>query len=313
MNSIWLIIKKHMWSYVFIIPMFLLFIAFTFYPLMASAYYTFFNWDGIGVPADFVGFKNYINIASDPFFWNAFKNTIIYTVILVPIQVSLALLLATVLNSKWLKARYIFGAIFFLPVVSTAAIVGIVVSILISVGGKNINAILINFGFINSSIDWLGDHRTALGLIILVGVWISLGYPIIYFLAALQSVKQELYDAAMLDGANALKLFWYITLPSIRPIFFVILFITTLYSLRVFDIIQTMTRGGPYYATDVVSTYIYRMAFYTTERGEAFARIGYASAAAFFLGLLIMGISIFQFIAIRYLYKQRSEGKFINR
>ena len=285
--------------------MFVLFLAFTLYPLLSSVRYTFYDWDGIGVPRDFVGFKHYVNIASDPFFWNAFKNTLAYTAVLVPAQLTLALALAVALNSQWLKARYIFRAAFFSPVVTSSAVVGIVISLLANTAGSEINSVLVNLGLMERPIDWLGDPRTAMWVVIGVGVWIGLGYPMIYFLAALQSVERELYNAAKIDGAGNLALFWHITIPSIRPVALVVLLITTLHALRVFDTVQVMTRGGPYFATDVVSTYIYRQAFYSTEGGESYARLGYASAAAFFMGLLVMGISILQLAAVRYAARQR--------
>jgi len=289
-------------------PMFVLFLAFTLYPLLSSVRYTFYDWDGIGVPRDFVGFKHYVNIASDPFFWNAFKNTLAYTAVLVPAQLTLALALAVALNSHWLKASYIFRAAFFSPVVTSSAVVGIVISLLANSAGNEINSVLVNLGLMERPIDWLGDPRTAMWVVIGVGVWIGLGYPMIYFLAALQSVERELYNAAKIDGAGNLALFWHITIPSIRPVALVVLLITTLHALRVFDTVQVMTRGGPYFATDVVSTYIYRQAFYSAEGGESYARLGYASAAAFFMGLLVMGISILQLAAVRYAARQRREN-----
>ena len=157
--------------------------------------------------------------------------------------------------------------------------------------------------------DWLGDPQTAMWVIIAVGIWIGLGYPLIYFLAAMQSIDPELYDAAKMDGAGSINLFRYLTLPLIRPVGIVVLLITTLHSLRVFDIVQVMTRGGPYFATDVVGTYIYRQAFYMTAAGDDAGQVGYASAAAFFMGVLVMGISLLQFVAVRSAARQRSEAK----
>jgi len=308
MNSPQSHLKKHVWSYIFVMPMFVLFLCFTLYPLLASVRYTFYNWDGIGIPKDFVGVTHYVSIAQDLLFWNAFKNTFIYTAVLVPTQLTLALGLAMVLNSRWLRARPVFRAIFFSPVVTSSAIVGIVISLLTSTAGHDVNTMLLRLHLIERPIDWLGNPHTALWIIIVTGVWIGLGYPVIYFLAALQSVEQGLYDAAKVDGAGGFVLFWHITLPLIRPVGLVVLLITVLHSLRVFDIVQVMTRGGPYFATDVVGTYIYRQAFYANEVGDSDANLGFASAAAFFMGLLVMGISALQLAAIRYTAQQRKAG-----
>jgi len=309
--SLWPRIKKHAWSYAFVMPMFALFLAFTLYPLLASVHYTFYDWDGIGSPEDFVGFKHYANIVKDPFFWNAFKNTFIYTAVLVPTQLTFALGLAVVLNSRWLRAKSVFRSVFFSPVVTSSAIVGIVISLLSTTVGDDINRMLIEVGVLGRPVDWLGYPRTAMGVIIAVGIWIGLGYPLIYFLATLQSIEPELYDAAMVDGAGPFVLFWRITIPLIRPVGLVVLLITMLHSLRVFSLVQVMTKGGPYFATDVVGTYIYRKAFYVTHEGDTMARLGYASAAAFFMGVLVMGISFIQLAAVRYAARQRQENRLV--
>ena len=313
MSGLWASIRKHGWSYVFVAPMFVLFLAFTLYPLLASVRYTFYDWAGIGAPKSFVGLKHYLNIAGDRFFWNAFKNTALYTVVLVPTQLLLALALAVILNIRWLKGRYVFRSVFFSPVVTSSAIVGIVISLLTTTAGDDVNKLLIRAGLLARPIDWLGDPRTAMWLIIAVGVWIGLGYPTIYFLAALQSIEPEMYDAAKVDGAGSLALFWHITIPLIRPVGVVVLLITTLHSLRVFDTVQVMTGGGPFFATDVVRTYIYRQSFYITETGDPEARLGYASAAAFFMGLLVMGISVLQLAAVRYAARHRKQNRMTGR
>ena len=309
MHNLWSSVRKHIWSYAFVMPMFVLLLSFTLYPLLASVRYTFYDWDGIGIPKDFVGFKHYISIAQDPFFWNAFRNTFVYTIVLVPTQLTLALGLAVILNSNWLRARSVFRFIFFSPIVTSSAVVGIVISLAFTVVGDDIGKALMGVGILERPIDWLGNPRTALWVVIAVGIWISLGYPLIYFLAALQSIDPELYDAAKVDGASPLSLFWRITVPLIRPVGLVVLLITTLHSLRVFNIVQVMTMGGPYFATDVVGTFIYRQAFYIDEAGDSEARLGYASAAALFMGLLVMGISLLQIAAVRHAARQRSENR----
>jgi ABC-type sugar transport system permease subunit len=302
-------LKKYHWQYLFVLPMFALFLVFTVYPLLDSVRYTFYDWNGIGAPQDFVGFKHYINITNDFFFWNAFKNTFIYTAVLVPIQLMLALVLAVILNSRKLKAKYAFRGIFFSPVVTPPAIVGVVFVLLINTASVDINKWLISLGLLKRPIDVIGDPRMALWVIIAIGVWIGLGYPMLYFLAALQSINQDLYDAARVDGAGNVASFWYITLPMIRPIAVIVFLITTLHSLRVFDMVQVMTRGGPYFATEVVGTYIYRYAFRINAVGDSDAALGYASAAAFYMGMIVMIISLLQLFAVRYATRQRKQNR----
>jgi ABC-type sugar transport system permease subunit len=305
MASIWSQLRKNAWAYLFILPMFVLFLGFTLYPMLASVRYTLYKWDGIGLPVDFVGFQNYLDIARDQFFWNAFGNTFLYTIAVVPVQLLIALALSVVLNQQWLKAKRIFRFVFISPIVTSAAIIGILFTILTNTAGQDLNELLVGAGILDQSVDWLGNPGTALGLIIMVGIWIGLGYPLIIFIAALQSIDRDLYDAARVDGADSFTTFWRITVPLIRPVILIVFLITTLHSLRVFDIVQVMTRGGPYFATDVVGTYIYRQAFFINATGDSASRLGYASAAAFFMGVLVMGITIIQYFVVQRAIRQR--------
>ena len=305
MANIWSQLRKNAWAYLFILPMFALFLGFTLYPMLASVRYTLYKWDGIGLPVDFVGLQNYLDIARDQFFWNAFGNTFLYTLAVVPVQLLIALALSVILNQHWLKAKRFFRFVFISPIVTSAAIIGILFTILTNTAGQDLNELLVGAGILDQSIDWLGNPGTALGLIIMVGIWIGLGYPLIIFIAALQSIDRDLYDAARVDGADSFTTFWRITVPLIRPVILIVFLITTLHSLRVFDIVQVMTRGGPYFATDVVGTYIYRQAFFINATGDSAARLGYASAAAFFMGVLVMGITIIQYFVVQRAIKQR--------
>jgi ABC-type sugar transport system permease subunit len=298
-------IKKQIWPYLFILPMVILFVVFTIYPLLASVRYTFYNWDGIGIPRDFVGLKHYFTIAKDPFFWNAFKNTFFYTGVVTFVQIAVALVLATILNSKSLKFNKVFRMIFFSPVLTSPAIVGIVISLLVISGGGIFSQVLRDLGWIEKPVDWLGNPYTAIWIVITVGIWLGLGYPLIYFLAGLQSINQDLYNAARVDGAGEIALYRHITMPLLRPIIVVVLLLITLRSLRVFDTVQVMTKGGPYFATDVVGTYIYRYTFVPSALGDIEANLGFASAAAFFMGVLVMVISIILVVVMRYVSIKR--------
>jgi ABC-type sugar transport system permease subunit len=299
-------IGKHFWPIVFVLPMVVLFLLFTVYPLLSSARYTLYDWEGIGIPTDFVGLKHYAAIARDPLFWNAFAHSFLYTGVVVPVQFLVALVLAVVLTGRKLKAKGFFRTIFFSPVVTSQAIVGIVVTLLVIGAGGAISDTLQTMALIERPVDWLGNPRTAMGIVIAVGIWLGLGYPLIYFMAGLQSINQDLYDAARVDGAGAGQLFRHITVPSIRPLIAVVLLLMTLHSLRVFDTVQVMTRGGPYFATDVVGTYIYRYAFVPSTAGDVESNLGFASAAAFFMGILVMLISVIQAMAARRFTTQKS-------
>ena len=301
-------VRDHGWSYLFLVPMLALVVPFVIYPLVASIEITLYNWDGIGHPTQYVGLDNFVRVAHDPMFWNAFKHTFEYAGVLVPIQLTLALILALVLNNPRLRGATIYRAVYFSPVVTSAALVGIVVSLLLTSLGEPLNGVLLRLGIIHQAIDWLGSPTFALPTIIAVGIWHTLGYNLVYFLAGLQSIPQELYEAAAVDGANAWHRFWDVTVPMLRDVGAVILFLAILGSLQVFDLVLVMTGGGPYYASEVVSTYIYHFAF-TPAAVQAEANVGYASAAAFFMGVLVMGLTGAQLLAVALMRRGRGASR----
>ncbi|HLG51559.1 MAG TPA: sugar ABC transporter permease [Chloroflexota bacterium] len=300
-------LRRHGWSYLFLIPLFALVLPFVVYPLIASVEITLYDWDGIGHPTRYVGLDNFARVIHDPLFWNAFAHTFEYAGVLVPIQLTLALALALVLNNPRLRGAAVYRAIYFAPVVTSAALVGIVVSLLLTSVGQSLNHALLQLGLVREPVDWLGSPTLALPTIIAVGIWHTFGYNLVYFLAGLQSIPRELFEAAAVDGANAWQRFRYITVPMLREVGAVILFLAILGSLQVFDLVLVMTGGGPYYASEVVSTYIYRFAF-TPAAVQAEANVGYASAAAFLMGLLVMGLTALQFLAAGVLRRQRAEA-----
>ncbi|MFD1543533.1 carbohydrate ABC transporter permease [Nonomuraea guangzhouensis] len=293
------------WSYVYVLPMLVLLLAFVIYPIVASLGYTFYRWDGIGEPGDFVGLANFARVMTDSIFWGALRNTFFYVLIVVPVQLVLALALALVLNNKRLRARTFYRTIFFLPVVTSAAVVGVVVQLLFSNFGDVVNDLLMSLGLTHEYIDWLGDPNFAMIIIIGVGIWHTLGYNLVYFLAGLQTIPDELYEAARLDGAGALASFRYITVPMLRSVGVVIVLLSVIGSFQVFDLVQVLTNGGPYFATEVVNTYIYHLAFGGFGGTGVERDVGLASAASFFYGLLLIVFAVLQGLFLRVLVRRR--------
>lgn len=300
---IWRATKKHFWSYAFLAPMAVLVALFVIYPLVASLQITLYDWNGIGNPTRYVGFQHFITVAQDPLFWNAFKHTFTYAAVLVPIQLAIALVLALVLNNPRLRGSTIYRAIYFSPVVTSAALVGIVMSMLLGSVGTEISDRLMSLGVISQPIDVLGDPRFALAAIIFVGIWHTLGYNLVYFLAGLQSIPRTIYEACEVDGAGPIPTFFLVTIPMLREVGAIILFLAILGSLQVFDLVLVMTGGGPYFSSEVVSTYIYHYAF-TPASVMAESNVGYASAAALFMGLIVMGFTLIQLLVARYARQQ---------
>lgn len=305
-RPLWRQVRDHAWGYLFLAPMLVLTLTFVIYPIAGSIRYAFYNWDGFGEPSQFVGFRHFVSVATDPYFWNAFKHTLIYTAVLVPVQLTLALILALILNDARLRFANVYRAVFFLPVVTSMAVVGVVLGLLFARISAGFPQWLIDLGWVNPSLGIVNDPRLALPAIIVVGIWHTLGYNLVYFLAALQSVPKEVYEAATVDGAGPGQRFLYITVPMIRPIGSIILFLAILGSLGVFDIVWVLTQGGPFYASDVVSTYIYGYTF-TSARGASDANFGYASAAALFMSVLVLGITALQALVVARARRSRSE------
>ncbi len=300
--------RTYLWSYVYLAPMMVLLLVFVVYPIIASLGYTFYKWDGIGDPSDFVGLGNFRQIVHDSIFWRSLGHTFVYAAFVVPIQLVLALALALVLNNKKLRFASFYRTLFFLPVVTSAAVIGVVIQLLVSNFGDSINDLLLKLHLIDRHIDWLGDPHFALGIIILVGIWHTFGYNLVYFLAGLQTIPEELYEAARLDGAGRFATFRYITIPMLRAVGVVIVILAVIGTFQIFDLVQVLTSGGPFFATEVVNTYIYHLAFGGSNANAVQPDIGLASAASFVYGVLLIAFSVVQVVVLRSLAKRRGTG-----
>lgn len=305
-RSLWRQMRDHAWGYAFLAPMIILSCAFVVYPIIGSIRYAFYNWTGVGEPTQFVGLRHFVTVATDKYFWNAFRHTVLYTVTLVPIQLTLALILALILNNPRLRFSNFYRAVFFLPVVTSMAVVGIVFSLFFARIGTNYPQWMIDLGIVNKRLGLLQNPSLVMPVIIGIGTWHTLGLNMVNFLAALQTIPQELYEAATVDGAGKWARFRYITIPMLRPVGAIVLIFAVLGSLGVFDPVWVMTQGGPYYASDVVSTYIFSYTFGST-RGQSSANFGYASAAALFMSLLVLGLTIAQVFIVRRARRQQAE------
>jgi ABC-type sugar transport system permease subunit len=292
-----------LWSYLFILPQVLMFLAFTIWPMLANLYFSVFNWSGIGWPNEFVGFDNFREVWQDPYFWNAFRNTLIYTVSLIVIVVPLSLLLALVLNSPRLKGAVFFRTVFFIPVVSTMAIIGIIMKFIFAERGGLINGLLLKMNIIDTPVGWLSEAKTAMIALILVGAWKGFGIKVVYWLAGLQSLPRSVYEAAKVDGATEFQMFRYITIPLLIPFLVLISFFQMIWAFNVFDLVNTFTNGGPFFGTDVVPLYIYRNSFLIQG---GLPRMGYASAASLFYGVTVMALSLILGLAAKSFRSRKS-------
>jgi len=271
-----------LWIVLFLAPFVLLYGGFTLWPLIATVMYSFYDWNGVGPLTDYVGLQNYIEIAESPSFWNAFFNTLVFATVNTIIKLPLSLFIAVLLTQRWMWAKRIWRTVFFAPLVIPVALAGLMFDFLLNTRGA-LNDVLLNLGILERPIDFLGTPDTALVTLILISVWQIFGQYMIYWMAALQNVPETVYEAADMDGANGWQKLIYVTLPMIRPVAVIILFLSFVNALKVFGLVAATTEGGPGQSTYVVSYFIYNQAF----RDLPF-RYGYASAAAVLFGVTVL-------------------------
>ncbi len=255
--------------------------AFTYWPILRSLAYGFFDVQ-LGSPEIFfVGWENYQRLWMDALFWQSLRNTVLYMVVTVPASIGLALLLAVALDRK-LRGTALYRSTFFYPVMVPSVAAGMVWVFLYAPGYGPINGLMDWLGL--PKLEWLYDRRWALPAIIFMSIWKYAGYFMLILLAALQLVPRDLYEAARLDGVSGFRQLVHITVPLISPTLYFVVVIGVLHSYQIFDYVFVMTQGGPADATNVLTFYIYQNAF-------QFQDIGTASAIANIL-LLVVGALI---------------------
>ncbi|UJW86521.1 carbohydrate ABC transporter permease [Devosia sp. SL43] len=292
-------------DYLFIVPGLLIFGVFVAWPLFASNYYSLLDWSGFEDSGTFVGLRNFQELLNDKFFRDAFARSFAFTVSTVPLQMFLSLIFAIVLNDRLLRLSTLFRTLIFLPVVTPVAVIAIVMVLMLSPFNGPINGLLVNLGMLSRPMDFFGDPNLVMWSLAIIFVWKWTGVTLIYWLAALQTVPNELYEAAKLDGVKTWQVILHIVLPIIAPFAAVIALISSIAALNVFPLIQATTGGGPFFASEVMEVYIFRTAF-APSPGQ-FPRLGYASAAGVLFGLAIMGLTILQGVAIQKVRSRRRE------
>jgi multiple sugar transport system permease protein len=284
--------RRNLWIWAFLMPTVVLYGLYTIYPIVASYWYSLVEWNGFESEQRFVGISNYEAVLADPGFWNSVWITVAFMLLVAPARIILSLLLAIVLNSPKLPFATLFRTVYFLPVVTTTAIVGVVMQFVFDPASGPVNAALQTLGQ-SKGINFLGESGLALLTVSAVYVWKFFGITMIYWLAALQTIPRDLHEAAKIDGASAVQTFRHITLPLLMPFLLIITVLTVEDTFRAFDLMQTMTGGGPYFSTEVIEIYIYRWAF-----AASIPQLGFASAAAVLFGLFVMVFGFFQLWAV---------------
>ncbi|OIK11889.1 lactose ABC transporter permease [Bacillus sp. MUM 116] len=269
--------------YFFIGPALLLLVVFTVYPVISSLILSF--QEVRGVEKTFVGFANYTRLFHDPVFYKSLLNTFEILIVQVPFMLFLSLLIAVGLHSSMVKAKAFFRISYFMPAITALVAASIVFMILLDEHFGLVNYFLSFFGF--KPIHWLTSPFWAKASVILVMTWRWTGYNMVIFLAGLQNIPSELYEAASIDGAGKVKQFFMITVPQLKPVFIFTVVMSTIGTLQLFDEPFILTHGGPNNATMTITLYLY-------ETGFKFFDFGYASAIAYVLVLITAVISWIQ-------------------
>jgi multiple sugar transport system permease protein len=273
-------------AWLFITPVVLGILIFQFYPTLFSLYASFTSWNLI-TPPRWVGIENYVDlVTTDRFFFKTLWNTTRYTLGVVLPSMAIALFFASLLNQK-IRFRYTYRAIYFVPVVAPTVALALLWGWLYEPNFGIINSVLRTIGIKGPS--WLGTTTWALRSVIIMAIWAGLGFQIVIFLAGLQGISQEYYEAAAIDGANAWQKFRRITLPLLSPVTFFVLVTGIIGTFQDFALVWVLTQGGPANSTQLIVMYLYGLAF-------RLQRMGLASAVAYSVFVVIVGLTILNFI-----------------
>lgn len=273
-------------SWLFAAPALLVYAAVVLYPAAAGVVYAFTDWSGIGQEMSFVGAANFLALLDDEQAMGSIGNTLLLTLAIVAVQNGVGLLLALGVHAR-LRSRALLRVVFFSPVVVSPVMVAFLWKYVYNPdpsAGLN--------GLLGLRIDWLGDPSVALWSIAGMVVWQYAGYSMVIFLAGLEGVPRELHEAAMIDGAGTFQRFRYVTWPMLAPAVTINLMLSTIGGLKLFDQVFAATNGGPGYATETLSTVLYKQAF-------VFGKFGYSTAIALVLALFVAAVSLVQISYLR--------------
>lgn len=271
--------------YLFLTPALIIIGVFILYPTLAVIYYSFTDYN-IVQPPEWVGLRNYEQLFRDPTFWKAFTNSFLYLIV-TPTLIFLSILLAIVVNRP-LPGINVFRALYYVPVISGTIAVGIAWRWLFDYNGGLINGILVGLGILPAPVQWLAEPAFTLPIAMLLTIWIGLGYYMMVFLAGLQNIPEDLYDAAVIDGCNSIQKHWYVTFPGLRPQIVFVAVISSLAAIEVFNEIFVITGGLGGILNSGVT-----MVFYLWRQAFRLQHAGYASAIAIVLLLITLVFSIF--------------------
>lgn len=282
-------LAKNSAAYLFILPSFFLLMLFHVVPIFMSVFYSFTNYNAVQPPT-FAGLANYTRMLADPFVASSLFNTVVYTAVVVPLQTLFAMVLAFLIVRKCQNSwgQFVRSALF-IPTITSMIMSTAIWRIMLSGDQGVVNGVLGWFGL--GPVNWLGQRWPALISVCIIAIWKNVGYFLVIFYAGMMDVPVSLYEAAKVDGATAPQQFFKITVPMLKPITYLVVTLGTIWSFQVFDLVYTLTDGGPGRSTVTLVLTIYKAAFKEYK-------MGYASAVSVFLLVLVLAVSFVQKVVL---------------
>ena len=279
-----MIIANKKTPYLFLSGSLIIITVFKIIPILVSLIMSFYKWDLVSNPV-FIGTKNFIDLFKDKIFLLSVYNTFYYSLGTTVFSVIIGLVLALLLNKKWIKGKQLFRSLFFLPAICSMVAISMIWMWMFDP----------NYGFFNyllqlvllPQLRWLSDPNMAMPSLILLAIWANIGYNMVLFIAGLQGIPAHLYEAAQIDGASHFRQLWHITLPLLNPVTFFVVTMQIIRSFQVFSQIYVMTQGGPVNKTQVLVYYLY-------QNGFEWFKMGYASSISMILLLIVFLLTIIQ-------------------
>ena len=278
--------KINISAYLFLVIPMAVYLTFFVIPNFGSLFYSFFKWNGLDPVKDFVGLVNYIRLFKSPVFLLTLKNTVFYTLALI-LGYNIFGLLIAILIYKKSKIHSFFRTVYFLPAIFSSVSVGLVWSFIYDPNIGALNTFLKYIGLENLTTSWLSNSKIAIFSIVLIHIWATIGYAMVVYIAGLQDIPEELYEAAEVDGVNIFQKFFYVTVPLLRNSIMINIVLATVNGFISFDFVYIMTRGGVNHSSEVLATLLYR-------EGFNYSNIGYSSAISVFLVIIVLLISVIQ-------------------
>lgn len=272
----------------FLAPTLILVVTYIYYPIFNTFQYSFFNWDGMtAATMRYIGFQNYRQLMADPIFWGALKNNLLLVAFSLLVELPLAFGVAYILKNLSRRWAGFFRGVYFIPSVLSLTVVSLLWTMIYNYqwGLLNKGLGLVGLGFLQKG--WLGDPKFAMFAVFFVVIWIYVGYYMVIYMAGLNAIPNEIYEAATIDGANSWQSLFHIAIPLMRPMIQATVLMSIIGSFKYFDLVFIMTQGGPFRSTELLATYMY-------ERAFAARKMGYGATIAIMILVVAMVATLIQ-------------------